>query len=149
MANKINFWITYCKTIKEIAVCDCFIDMTVGLIHDGIFSLDKNSQDRVIKHAIRREQIDEEVYVLIGELSVFCCKKTVFQFDLQKLVSEEKLTRQCFVDLPFIEEEYDNCVFYLESLENINDFDYACVPCVENILCSIAEKTYSFKKDVL
>ena len=85
MANKINFWITYCKTIKEIAVCDCFIDMTVGLIHDGIFSLDKNSQDRVIKHAIRREQIDEEVYVLIGELSVFVVRKLFFNLIYKNL----------------------------------------------------------------
>ena len=70
----INFWITYCEKIKEIAVCDCYLDMVIALIHDGFFSLDKNSQDRVIKKTIRDEkEINEELYVLIGKTTVLCC----------------------------------------------------------------------------
>ena len=143
----INFWITYCEKIKEIAVCDCYLDMVIALIHDGFFSLDKNSQDRVIKKTIRDEkEINEELYVLIGKTTVLCCKKTVFQFDLGKIISEERLTLECFIDIPLIEDEYDNCIFYIESLNDINDIKFACISCVENILCSIAERTHLFKE---
>ena len=128
------------KKLKKIAVCDCFLDVAIGLIHDGFFSLDKNIQDRVIKKTIEKSTVNEEMYVLISNVTVLCCRKSVFQFDLKKIISEEKLNRECFVDLPFIDEEYENCVFYLEAVDYIDDFKYACVPCIKNILCSIAEK---------
>ena len=85
------------------------------------------------------------MYVLISNVTVLCCRKSVFQFDLKKIISEEKLNRECF-DLPFIDEEYENCVFYLEAVDYIDDFKYVCVPCIKNILCSIAEKLHLFKK---
>ena len=146
--KKVNFWITYCERIKEIAVCDCYLDMAIVLMHDGFFSLDKFSQERVIKKtiAIDKEKINEEIYVLIGKTTVVCCKKTVFQFDLKKIISEERLSLECFIDILFIEDEYDNCIFYIESLNDINDIKFTCVSCVENILCSIAERTHFFKE---
>ena len=146
MANKISVWITYWEKVKKIAVCDCFLDVAIGLIHDGFFSLDKNIQDRVIKKTIEKSAVNEEMYVLISNVTVLCCRKSVFQFDLKKIISEEKLNRECFVDLPFIDEGYENCVFYLEAVDYIDDFKNACVPCIKNILCSIAEKLYLFKK---
>ena len=56
MANKISVWITYWEKVKKIAVCDCFLDVVIGLIHDGFFSLDKNIQDRVIKKKQLKKQ---------------------------------------------------------------------------------------------
>ena len=99
-----------------------------------------------MKKTIEKSTVNEEMYVLISNVTVLCCRKSVFQFDLKKIISEEKLNRECFVDLPFIDEEYENCVFYLEAVDYIDDFKYACVPCIKNILCSIAEKLYLFKK---
>ena len=146
MANKISVWITYWEKVKKIAVCDCFFGCCDWFNTDGFFSLDKNIQDRVIKKTIEKSAVNEEMYVLISNVTVLCCRKSVFQFDLKKIISEEKLNRECFVDLPFIDEEYENCVFYLEAVDYIDDFKYACVPCIKNILCSIAEKLYLFKK---
>ena len=81
---------------------------------------------------------------MIGRVTVICCKKTVFQFNLKEIVSDEQLSLECFIDIPFIEDEYDNCIFYIESLNDINDIKFACIPCVEKILLSISRKINSF-----
>ena len=138
--------------IKEIRVCDCFIDSTIKFLreigeakHVGREQCVDEFQERFDEITLNIDLRNNEIYSLFGKISVICCVLVLYQYDYLDFVSNEEHFADCQGDMMLVDDTLGNCLFYLQhDLSNINRLHFACLI---NLLKRVSVQFISFKND--
>ena len=68
--------------IEEFRVCDCFLDLVLNFKNElNIVGEFCDNLKELFFDQIRISDIDDDIFLLFGKISIVCCRSALFQFD--------------------------------------------------------------------
>ena len=127
--------------IEEFRVCDCFQDPVLNFKNElnivGEFC--DNLKELFFDQIPIIPDIDDDVFLLFGKISIVCCRSALFQFDYRKFILDDKMYNNClayFIDC--------NCMYYLEK--KLSYFDLICSNCQYNLVKMVSNRFIKIEK---
>ena len=138
--------------IKEIRVCDCFIDSTIKFLreigeakHVGREQCVDEFQERFDEITLNIDLPSNKIYSLFGKISAICCDLALYQCDYLDFVSNEEIFADCQCDMMLVDNTLGNCSFYSEY--DLSNMERLCFACSIDFLKMVSVRLISFKND--
>ena len=126
-------------TLKEIRVCDCFLDRLCPLFKELFEARGQDVVGEIIilkLRLVRDSRFKSTVY-LSDDLLVVCCRKVLFPPGFMNLILTDEIVESCKIDI-WKSFEIVNCAFYLNEKNIGKDFNLMCLSCKIKFLTSIS-----------
>ena len=138
--------------IKDIRVCDCFIDLTIKFLREirEVKCVDSKQcvdefQERFDEITLNIALPSNKIYSLFGKISIICCELALYQRDFLDFVLNEEIFADCQCNMMLVDDTLGNCLFYSEyDLSNMDRLRFACST---NCLKMVSAPFINFKND--